>query len=641
MSGRIPQSFLDDLLARTDIVDVIDGRVNLKKAGKNYSGLCPFHNEKSPSFSVSPDKQFYYCFGCGAGGNAITFVTEFENIPFPEAVEELAKRAGLEIPREDGQHRKSDQLYQAQFRVLELASNFYQSQLKSNPTRGQAVDYLKGRGLDGQTAKRFNIGYAPPGWDNLIKSIANSSSDQENLERSGMLIRHEEKDSLYDRFRERIMFPIHDMRGRVIAFGGRVLTDAKPKYLNSPETDTFQKGRELYGLYEARQANRKLQRIVIVEGYMDVVSLAQFGINYSVATLGTATSSYHLERLFKIVPEVVFCFDGDQAGRKAAQRALETVMSMIRDGQQAKFLFLPEGEDPDTLVREHGSEHFEQLLDGAMAMSEYFFDSLSEGLDMQSIDGRAIFSSQALPLIQKMPQSLLQQMMNDRISELTGLSMEQLVSSNHLQPSYLQEQHTPQPSYDGGDIPSAYPSYSESPADNYPDSVGERYRSEQPSRRSQAPRTRSKRTADISLINRTISLLLHRPSLLQEVEPIEGIAQIDESNSDVLALLVTYWYKYPQASIGQMLVDWQDDEQYAGKLLLISEISRLNPCPDDNYQQLFNDSWERIRERKGDLTYLDIKRQQGALKSNLSSEVKQQAKAYLDEIAAKHRKRQS
>ena len=618
MASKIPQAFIDDLLARTDIVDVIDSRVKLRKTGKNYSGLCPFHQEKSPSFSVSPDKQFYYCFGCGAGGNAISFITEYENLPFPQAVEDLAKRAGIEVPKEDN-HRSKDHLYQAQFKILDLAAAYFQSQLKSTEAKQLAIPYLKDRGLDGSTAKQFAIGYAPAGWDNLIKSVGLTDSDISHLETSGMLIRHEEKDSLYDRFRERIMFPIRDMRGRVIAFGGRIVGDGKPKYLNSPETDTFHKGRELYGLYEARKATRNLEKIIIVEGYMDVVSLAQFDINYSVATLGTATSIHHLERLYKITSEIVFCFDGDKAGLKAAKRALETLMPSIKDGQQAKFLFLPDGEDPDTLVRQKGKQHFEEMISAAMPMSEYFFSSLSENIDMDSIDGRALFSSQALPLIQQMQPSLLQQMMQERISELTGLTISQLSSSNHLHENYQSEEHgsyAPQDDYD---------SYQYEPNN---------------SKKSFTPQKRyAKRTANISLVNRTISLLLHHPYLIREVEPIAELNQIEEDNADILALLIDYWNKFPDASMGQMLIDWQDDQNYASKLLVISEISRLNPCPDGNYRQMFLDSWEKIEERKRDLTFSQLKKQQSSLKSNLSDSVKQQAKQYIEALAASHKKK--
>ncbi len=629
MAGKIPQSFIDDLLARTDIVDLIDARVTLKKTGKNYSGLCPFHKEKSPSFSVSPDKQFYYCFGCGAGGNAISFMTDYENLPFPQAVEDLAKLAGLEIPKDHTHQRKNEQQYLAQFKILDLASAFYEAQLKGHASKSLAINYLKGRGLDGSTVKQFSIGFAPPGWDNLIKSLGMTDTDQAHLERSGMLVRNEEKDRLYDRFRERIMFPIRDMRGRVIAFGGRILGDGKPKYLNSPETDTFHKGRELYGLYEARKINRKLTKVLIVEGYMDVVSLAQFEINYSVATLGTATSLQHLERLYKIVPEIIFCFDGDQAGLKAAKRALETVMPVIKDGQQAKFLFLPEGEDPDTLVRQKGKQHFEDMINSATSMSEYFFDSLSANIDMESIDGRALFSSQALPLIQQMQPSLLQQMMTDRISTLTGLTIQQLTSSNHLHESFDNSYQTDtQPSRQQADDYSYFSQSSQSGKSQAPPNP----------RYAAGNQPKKKRTANISLVNRTISLLLHSPELISSVEKITDIELIKEDNADILALLVEYWGKYPKASLGQMLIDWQDDSKYASKLLVISEISRLIPCPDDNYQQLFIDSWEKLRDRKSDLAYAEIKSQHSSLKSNLSSAVKQQAKEYLLQIAAQHKK---
>jgi len=621
MASRIPQSFIDDLLARTDIVDIIENRVNLKKAGKNYSGLCPFHKEKSPSFSVSPDKQFYYCFGCGAGGNAISFITDYENVPFPQAIEDLAKLAGLEVPQDNNSTRKNEKTYLEQFKILDLAAAFYQAQLKNNPDKLRAISYLKGRGLDGEIAKRFAIGYAPPGWDNLIKNLGITDTDQKNLERSGMLIRHEEKDSLYDRFRERIMFPIRDMRGRVIAFGGRILGDGKPKYLNSPETDTFHKGRELYGLYEARKHSRKLDKVLIVEGYMDVVSLAQFDINYSVATLGTATSLHHLQRLYKIVPEIIFCFDGDQAGLKAAKRALETVMPVIKDGQQAKFLFLPDGEDPDTLVRQQGKEHFEEKVKSATSMSEYFFSSLSDNIDMESIDGRAIFSSQALPLIELMQPSLLRQMMHDRISEITGLSIAQLTNSSQLHDNY----------------DDSYSTEPEQPFEPYQSQNYDNHRA--PIKRSFKAYNK-KRTANISLVNRLIALILHDPQLVIKADKITDIALIEEDNTDILAALVKYWLAHPSASIGQMLIDWQDTPEHTGKLSVISEISRLNPCPDNNFEQLFLDSWDKLKERKHDLMYRNLKSQQTSLKSNLSNEAKQQAKEYLEKIAAQHKKKQ-
>jgi DNA primase len=375
MAGRIPQHFIDDLLARVNIVDVVDSRIKLKRAGKNYSALCPFHKEKSPSFSVSPDKQFYYCFGCGAGGNALGFVMEHDRLSFPEAVDELARLVGMEVPKESLQPADSarDKQIKSQFSLLDKANQFYQQQLRASDQRQRAVNYLKQRGLTGQIAAQFQIGYAPPGWENLLDHLRSGDTAEQDLERAGLVIHNEERHSYYDRFRDRIMFPIRDMRGRTIGFGGRVLGDDKPKYLNSPETDTFHKGRELYGLYEARQSTRNLNRLLIVEGYMDVVSLSQHGITWSVATLGTATTAHHLERLFKLVPEVIFCFDGDQAGRTAARRALDTALPVIKDGQEARFLFLPEGEDPDTLVRQEGNTAFEQRVSEALPLSEFFF----------------------------------------------------------------------------------------------------------------------------------------------------------------------------------------------------------------------------------------------------------------------------
>ncbi|MFR0309054.1 DNA primase, partial [Escherichia coli] len=323
MAGLIPQSFIDDLLNRSDIVEVVGSRIQLKKTGKNYSALCPFHKEKTPSFSVSPDKQFYYCFGCGAGGNALGFVMDHDQLDFPQAVEELAKRAGMEVPREDSgrKHKPRQPVDSPLYPLLAAAADYYRQALKSHPTRKAAVEYLKGRGLSGVIARDFGLGFAPPGWDNLMKHLGGDALQQKALIDAGLLIENAENGKRYDRFRDRVMFPIRDSRGRVIAFGGRVLGDDKPKYLNSPETPVFHKGQELYGLYEARQANRDLDEIMVVEGYMDVIALAQQGLRNAVATLGTATSEEHLKRLFRIVPSVLFCFDGDAAGRKAAWRA--------------------------------------------------------------------------------------------------------------------------------------------------------------------------------------------------------------------------------------------------------------------------------------------------------------------------------
>lgn len=424
MSGMIPQSFIDDLLDRIDIVDTVDSRVKLKKTGKNYSACCPFHDEKTPSFTVSPDKQFYYCFGCGASGNALGFVMDYERLSFPEAIESLARVAGLTVPREvqTEAQAKREQERKSIYSLLEKADDFYQQQLRHHPSKHMAVNYLKGRGLDGKTAKDYGVGFAAPGWDNLLKTLAQNDEDKHLLIEGGMLIHHEQDKKLYDRFRHRIMFPIRDIRGRVIGFGGRVLGDDKPKYLNSPETPVFHKGQELYGLYEARQAYRDLPRLLVVEGYMDVVSLAQFGIRYGVATLGTACGEDHLDKAFKYTNEVVFCFDGDKAGRAAAGRALDASLTTMADGRTVKFLFLPEGEDPDTLVRKIGPEKFETMISMAVPLEDQLFDVAAEGLNIRSMEGRATFAKRAAPMLEKLPKSVFRELMFENLATRTGLS---------------------------------------------------------------------------------------------------------------------------------------------------------------------------------------------------------------------------
>ncbi|ROS01675.1 DNA primase [Sinobacterium caligoides] len=426
MAGRIPQGFIDDLLERVDIVEVIDARTVLKKAGRNYKGLCPFHDEKTPSFSVNADKQFYYCFGCGAGGNAVSFMMDYERLDFPQAVEALAASISMQVPREeDTAVSIAASANKALYALLEKCAEWFHQNLRLEAGGQPAVDYLKGRGLDGQTASNFQIGYAPPGWDNLLKKFGDTPDQVKLLIEGGMLI---EKDGggCYDRFRERIMFPIRDHRGRVVAFGGRVLGDDKPKYLNSPETSVFSKSRELYGYFEARKSKQAVERIVVVEGYMDVVALAQAGIPYGTATLGTATSSSHLERIFRLCPEVVFCFDGDKAGRAAANRALESVLPLMRDGLQARFLFLPDGEDPDTLVRQVGADRFEHQIESAQPLSEYLFEHAADGLDISSMDGRARLSTLALPMIDSIPAGVFQSLLHKELATRTGLEAETL-----------------------------------------------------------------------------------------------------------------------------------------------------------------------------------------------------------------------
>ncbi|WP_458526751.1 DNA primase [Onishia taeanensis] len=421
--GQIPQRFIDDLLARVDVVEVVGERVTLKKNGRNHAGLCPFHQEKSPSFTVSQDKQFYHCFGCGAHGNSLRFLMEYDNLRFPEAVEQLAARQGLEVPREgadDPRAQAREQKRKEGVNLLELAARFFRERLKM-PEAEQARGYLARRDLSPEVQAEFAIGYAPDDWEALKRHLSSQGVSEAVQVEYGLLVHREDSGRTYDRFRDRVVFPIRDFKGRTIAFGGRVLGDAKPKYLNSPESPVFHKGRELYGLYEARQANRTLERVLIVEGYMDVVALAQFGIRNAVATLGTSTSEEHLTRLFRMVGEVVFCFDGDQAGRQAASRALANVLPLMIDGRQARFLFLPEGEDPDSLVRREGPEAFKDRVTCASPLSEFLFEQAGRGRDLASVEDRERYASQVLKAIEQLPEGVLKSLMLSELASRTGV----------------------------------------------------------------------------------------------------------------------------------------------------------------------------------------------------------------------------
>lgn len=423
MAGQIPQRFIDDLLVRVDVVEVVGERVQLKKSGRNHSGLCPFHQEKTPSFTVSQDKQFYHCFGCGANGNALRFLMEYDNLRFPEAVEQLAARLGMEVPREgadDPRAQAREKKRKQGVNLLEIAARFFRERLKM--AEGQAARrYLEQRGLSPQVVEEYGVGFAPDDWEALKRHLGEQGIGEAVQVEYGLLVHREESGRRYDRFRDRVMFPIRDTKGNTIAFGGRVLGDAKPKYLNSPETPVFHKGRELYGLYEARQASRQLERVLIVEGYMDVVALAQFGVHNSVATLGTSVSEEHLTRLFRLVGEVVFCFDGDRAGRQAAARALETVLPLMIDGRQARFLFLPEGDDPDTLVRREGREAFQDRVTCASPLSEFLFDQAAAGRDLGKIEERERYASQVLKALTRLPEGVLKSLLLSELAKRTGV----------------------------------------------------------------------------------------------------------------------------------------------------------------------------------------------------------------------------
>ena len=417
--ARIPDAFIDDLLARSDIVEVVGSRVPLKRQGKEYSARCPFHDERSASFTVSPTKQFYHCFGCGAHGTAISFLMNYDRLEFLDAVDELAKRVGMEVPR-DTQPRTTQQQDDSRelYAALDAATRFFQKSLEGSDT---ARAYLDQRGVDEENRTRFAIGYAPDGYSALKDALGKDERRMKLLDRAGLFSKND-RGHVYDKFRDRVMFPIFDRRGRVIAYGGRVLEkDDGPKYLNSPETALFHKGRELYGLWQVRQANQKIERLIVVEGYMDVVSLFQFGVTQAVATLGTATTPDHAELLFRNAPDVFFCFDGDAAGRRAGWRALESVLPRMKDGRQAFFLFLPDGEDPDTIVRKEGKDGFDERLKQATPLSQFFFDELTREVNMATLDGKARLAERARPMLAQIPDGAFGDLMKQQLATLTGL----------------------------------------------------------------------------------------------------------------------------------------------------------------------------------------------------------------------------
>jgi DNA primase len=512
VAGRIPQHFIDELLNRVDIVDVIDSRVPLRKAGRDFQARCPFHEEKSPSFTVSQNKQFYHCFGCGAHGSAISFLMEYEHLDFIEAIKELAQKAGVALPNieEEPTHKAIDKdLYG----VMEEAANFYRQQLRSHGDGPKAVEYLKGRGLTGQIASEFGIGFAPPGWDNLLKAIGGSAQRQAQLATTGMTI-EKEAGRYYDRFRNRIMFPIRDRRGRIIAFGGRVIDgNDTPKYLNSPESPLFHKGKELYGLYEARQALRQIDRLLVVEGYMDVVALAQHGIRYAVATLGTALTPDHVGPLFRTTQEVVFCFDGDRAGRDAAWKALDIMLPELKEGRTARFIFLPDGEDPDTLVRKIGQTAFEERVKSAVPLSTFLLDNLLHQVDMGAIDGRARLVELVRPKLARISTPIFRHMLIKALAERINMPSPELL---HL----LGEQPLPKP------------------------------RVEQP-RHNQEPRK-------LSPVRTAITLLLNQPQLAQNAGEPQRYLGLTEPGVRLLVELLELAQATPHINCGTILERWRD-----------------------------------------------------------------------------------
>jgi DNA primase len=557
MAGRIPQPFIDEIVARSDIVEVIGARVPLKKAGREFKACCPFHNEKSPSFWVSPDKQFYHCFGCGAHGTVIGFLMQYEKMEFVDAVADLAQRAGLEMPRES--LRSGDAGGVDLHEIMARIARFFEQNLADN---ARAREYVNARGIDPLTCAKFALGYAPDSWDALRSRFGAQEEERRHILQLGMIIERdtqggERAAGFYDRFRDRLMFPIRDSRGRVIGFGGRIIDQGEPKYLNSPETPLFHKGRELYGLYEARQARADFKRLMIVEGYMDVVRLHQAGITYAVATLGTATTQEHLGKIFRLTSEVVFCFDGDRAGRQAAWRALENSVAHARDGRELKFMFLPEGHDPDSLVAEEGREAFENRLNAALPLSEYLIQQLAAEVNLEHVDGRAKLKALAAPLFARMPEGIYREMLAERLAARVSMP------AAALKKSFLSGE--PQRS------PAARSSAQRSPMERRPEpSLGHRGRIS---------------AGRGNLLTQAITLVLHHPTAAAAVRDPEALKSVDKPGVAVLEELLIQAAAAAAPSTAMLLERWRDLPEY-GRLSELAMAEPLVAEPEAAAQEL-------------------------------------------------------
>lgn len=598
-TGHIPESFIDELLSRVDIVEVIKPHVALKRRGANYLGKCPFHTEKTPSFTVSPTKQFYHCFGCGANGNSLRFLTEYEGLHFVEACEALADRVGLQLPNDPNQKEKVPR-HNELFKLLEEANLFFQKHLrasgtekktdntssnqfnKSDNTSGKksdnhtsdnkaankAVQYLKSRGITGSTAKFFAVGYAPQSWDALLHSLGQKGKRIPELFTAGLVVcKEENKDRYFDRFRDRIMFPIRDRRGRVLGFGGRVIDQGTPKYLNSPETPVFHKGQEVYGLYEARLKNRHLTTLIVVEGYMDVLSLSQAGIEQVVATLGTALTDKHLDLLFRQVFELIFCFDGDAAGRTAADRALKSCLPHMKEGRRVKFVFLPNNEDPDSVIRRQGKPAFLAYLEKATSLTDYLFDSVSRTLDLTHIDGRAALVSRARPLIARLPEGILKQMMFEKLTELSGAS--QMGVSGGAGSQIISQRGSSQNSrYQNSKNPRDVLSY-------------------QHKRAAQTPPT--------SPALRALAMLLENRNLLSLISKPYGFEMADTPGTALLCVIIDILQKEPAITVeqlqGRLSEQWTDIFESIDLKLI------ANFVPKEGQEAEFLGAIERLQER--------------------------------------------
>jgi DNA primase len=553
MAGKIPRDFIDDLLSRTDVVEVVDSRVKLKKAGKNYQACCPFHNEKSPSFTVSQDKQFYHCFGCGAHGNAISFIMEFDRLEFVEAIEELARYHGLEVPREKGSRpamsEEKKQQQQDDYAVMEQVARFFQHQLRQNGNSKKAIDYLKNRGLSGDIVKQWEIGYAPDSWDALLNTFGKDPQRIKQLV-DLKLVNKNDQGRTYDFFRDRIMFPIRDKRGRVVGFGGRVLDDGGPKYLNSPETRIFHKGSELFGFYSARQKNRSLDTVVIVEGYMDVVALSQFDINIATAALGTATTPEHIQMLVRATSHIVCCYDGDRAGREAAWRALENALPALKDGVRISFLFLPDGEDPDTMVRQVGKDAFMEMLDDAMPLSRFFFENLLKTHNVGTPEGKIALKKAAMPLIESTLGDDQKQMLLEELAKHTG----------EFDRFKLQQDIT---------------------------------KANQGSKQAYSTNRNQVNKPKLSPLRMLIRLLLDKPELatLCEDVQIDIFAGSNAAGMDLLRDVHRYCVSHPQAKTAQLVENFRDHPHSStiAKLLLQEHLVK-----DEDAERVYNDSFARL-----------------------------------------------
>ena len=583
MAGRIPQSFIDDLLARVDIIDVINSYVSLRKAGKDYQALCPFHDEKTPSFTVSRQKQFYHCFGCGAGGTVITFIMEYNGLGFVEAIEDLAARYNLEIPREAGRQpdtRRHSELYE----LLEQAAQYYRGQLQGHA--GRATDYLDKRGISGAVIESYEIGYAPRGWKNLINTLGKTAEARTRLREAGM-IKSREGEGFYDHFRDRIMFPIRDQRGRIIGFGGRVLGDDTPKYLNSPDTPLFHKGRELYGLYQVLQKKKKPESLYIVEGYMDVVALAQYGIGNAVATLGTAATEHHLEKLYRVSSRLIFCFDGDEAGKKAAERALDITVPHLREGRQALFRFMPEGDDPDSFIRRHGAEQF-QSDENTVPLSDFLLDSIKSRTGTTTRENRAGFLDLILPYLARLPGSGLRQLLLEEVADIAQID----ISGIH---ELLQDRQTGRARRPG----------------------------------LSRPRQRREKTGDISAI---ISYILNRPELAMRVEEPAELSGIAVPGIDFLAELVSLVHSNPEITCAGILEHWRGS-RYEQRL---NELASSSPIPEEETFDVEPEFIAKVEKLKAAKARQSVERIIRSKKpSELTEEDKEKVGRYTKEIREK------